>query len=86
MMDWNDSWGPGAWLTMSAMMLLLWGVLIGAVVFAGALLRRSDRRRFEGDDPGRLLDQRFARGELTEDEYLSAKSMLAAHADPPGSA
>ena len=80
MMYWNVGWGWGAWIAMGFMMLLFWGV-IAAVVF---LLVRPPGRREERpapkppseDEATRILDQRFARGEIDEQEYRARRDLL----------
>ena len=83
MMDWNNNWDLGEWLAMASMMILVCGAFFGVVVLAIATVMRRQRRRSDEENPGRTLDQRFASGELTEEDYLRARSMLAAHADSP---
>jgi putative membrane protein len=78
MMGWygDVGWSPAAMVVMGVLMLVFWGLVAWGVV---ALVRGlGDDRRSGPSDPGRVLDERFARGELTEDEYLSARSLLAA--------
>lgn len=62
----DDGWG-WAGLAMMIVMLALWIAVIWAVLAAV----RGDTRRGErpDDDPERLLDRRFATGEIDEDEY-----------------
>jgi putative membrane protein len=80
MMYWNDGWGWGAWIAMGFMMLLFWGV-IAAVVY---LLVRPPGRREEPrapkppseDEATRILDARFARGEIDEQEYQTRRDLL----------
>ena len=83
MMYWNDGWGWGAWIAMGFMMLLFWGV-IAAVVF---LLVRPLGPHDEAtpppkppseDEATRILDQRFARGEIDEQEYRAKRDLLRA--------
>jgi len=82
MMYWTAGWGWGAWIAMGFMMLLFWGV-IAAVVF---LLVRPPGRREEPpapkppseDEATRILDQRFARGEIDEQEYRAKRDLLRA--------
>ncbi len=74
-----DGWGWGAWLVMSLFMVVFWGLVIWAVVM---LVRYSTARRPEhGDseprpDPEKILDERFARGEINEDEYRKRREVL----------
>lgn len=65
-------WGFGlGWIFMIA----IW-VLIGYLVFA--MLRffvspKDEDRRSSGDKALEILDQRYARGEISHDEYLRMK-------------
>ncbi|MDP9868791.1 MULTISPECIES: SHOCT domain-containing protein [Streptosporangium] len=72
MMPWYDhdlsGWGWGA---MSVGMILFWALVIAAVV---ALVRALNRpqgsiRTPAGPTPERLLAERFARGEIDEEDY-----------------
>ena len=83
MMYWNDgSPGWGGWVVMSVMMALFWGALIfGGVAVWKALNRdnrnpRPHRSDEERADPERLLDERFARGEIDEDDYTRRRDLL----------
>jgi putative membrane protein len=79
MMGWNDGWAWG-WLALCTTMLLVVGALIAAVVLMAGRAWPAPLRRSPAEDPQRILDQRLARGELTEAQYLSATSALAARA------
>jgi putative membrane protein len=57
--DWDHAWWP--------LWLLFWGALIGLAVWF--VLRRRDRRRDPLDRARELLAERFARGELSGEEY-----------------
>jgi putative membrane protein len=64
------------------LMLLFWGLLIaGAVWLAKAVFVGRDRRNGapEGPDldPREILDQRYARGEITREEYELIRADLA---------
>ena len=78
MMGWyNDgSWGWGSWLTMIMFMVAFWGLVIFAIVaiFRGTSAKNSDRT--PDRDPLRVLDERFARGEIDEDEYHARAEVL----------
>lgn len=69
-------WGGG--LLGGAMMLLFWGALIALIVFAVRWF--SDGGRGPGiarrDDPLETLRDRFARGEIEEDEFKRRKAAL----------
>jgi putative membrane protein len=70
MMDWSDgSWGWAGWTMMVLSMFVFWGVVIWAVV---ALSRGSWRLGSSpptAQSPLDVLAERFARGEIDEDEY-----------------
>jgi uncharacterized membrane protein len=68
------SWvmGPEAWVWMGA-----WALIMALVVW---LLVREPRPSHP-EDPDAILRARFARGEITEDEYRRATAAL--EGDPP---
>jgi putative membrane protein len=86
MMDWNDGWGVGNWVAMSLMMLVVWGVLIALVVLAvrGSLRPPRPNSGTSPDrDADRLLAERYARGEIDEDEFhRRSEVLLGRHSTP----
>ena len=80
-MMWGYGWGWGYWLGMGVTMILFWGLLIGGIV---ALIRHIGSARDAGrpsPDSGRtraedVLAERFARGEIDEDEYKRRLELL----------
>lgn len=62
--------GWGGRVAMSVMMVVFWGGLIGLGVWA-VLASRRDRRA-----PEQVLADRFARGEITEDEFVHDRDLL----------
>ena len=66
-----EHWGWGMGLG-SAVFLAL--IVIGIVLMVRAPSRRDPGRR--EDNARRILDERFARGEIDEDEYLRRLSIL----------
>jgi putative membrane protein len=70
-------WWPGgagsgwAWAVMTIGMLLFWGVLIaGGIALVRALNRlTSGSEQVPRPTPQQVLADRFARGEIDEDEY-----------------
>ena len=81
MMYWHDgSPGWGGWVLMSVMMVLFWGALIFAGVAVWKALSRDNRSSSRTDpaksDPELLLDERFARGEIDEDDYKRRRELL----------
>ena len=77
-MGWHDGWGPGAWLAMAFVMVVFWTIVVAAII----ALVRTDRGRGPGeigrrtDDALRILDERFARGEIDADEYTKRRDLL----------
>jgi putative membrane protein len=68
MWGWNG-WNWWGWALMSLSMIAFWGLVIWGIV---ALFRRSGdsgHERPERSDPERILAERFARGEIEEEEY-----------------
>jgi putative membrane protein len=78
---WHDGdWGAGDWTAMTLMMLLFWGGLIALVVW---LARVGGGRNPRGVDETSLpetaeevLAERFARGEIDEDEFTRRRDLL----------
>jgi putative membrane protein len=71
MMFWtgHDPTGWG-WVAMTVGMAVLWGLLITlAVVLVRGLNRPAGPADGPRSSPERLLAERFARGEIDEDEY-----------------
>ena len=82
MMMWNGGdWGWASWILMTVGMVAFWALVITAVVLAvrylagsrgtDASLSGSGQAAAEG-----VLDQRFARGEIDENEYRQRLSLL----------
>lgn len=85
MMDWynNGSMDTDGWIAMILMMSLFWGAVIfaGIMLFRGTSNSRGSREsgRVDGAtlrDPMNILDERFARGELENEEYEARKAVL----------
>jgi putative membrane protein len=79
-MMWGSQWGWGGWLVMLAMMVLFWGLIVaGLIVLARSLGGPHPGR--SGPDGGRpgaeeILAERFARGEIDEEEYTRRHALL----------
>jgi putative membrane protein len=82
MNGWYDhSWSPATWLAMGLMMLAFWGLIAVLVVYAIRNLghRPAEDRRdppVPADQALRILDERFARGEIDADEYDLRRGVL----------
>jgi putative membrane protein len=59
----DEDWGHGWW----PLWLVVWATLIGTV--AWLVLKRRDNRRDPFDGARALLAERYARGELSAEEY-----------------
>lgn len=78
MYGWGGNIGIGGWIAMGLMMLLFWGGIATLVVF---LLRgnHTGGQGFYGppnDDSERILNERFARGEIDETELTARRAAL----------
>lgn len=83
-MMWHGDWSGADWAWMSVVMLLFWGAVIAGVVW----LVRTAGRRSDGGAPSDkraasdrasardILDERYARGELSDEEYRARRSLL----------
>lgn len=82
--DHNPGWG--GWLLMTFGMVAFWALVIVAVVALVRALREPDApstpqpTQTSSPDPLRLLDERFARGEMDVADYRTRRELLAAHA------
>jgi putative membrane protein len=80
----DNGWAPGQWILMAAMMFVFWAAVIGVIV---ALVRRPAAHGYSSgpapstpsaphDDAERILAERFARGEIEQDEYVRRRDTL----------
>ena len=76
---WGSGWG---WLGG-----LLFGVFWIAVIVAAVLLLRQEmphlERRYGASPALRLLEERYARGEISRDEFLERRRVLLQPVGPP---
>ena len=85
MMFWYDhdvsGWG---WFAMSASMILFWALIITAAVMLFRALNRPHEHTHTPavPTPEQILGERFARGEIDEEEYH--RRLNALHTGPPG--
>ena len=87
-LDMNGAWhmgnGAGWWMVFgSVMMVIFWIVVIWAVT---AMVRRppetGQRERAPEPTALEILERRYARGELTDDEFESMKRRLSSGGSP----
>jgi len=77
MMSWYGGMGLGAWLFMGG----FWVLLLVLIVWLVVRLLPGRERGGPGQvrqSPEEILDARFARGELDENEYAAARAALTA--------
>ncbi len=69
-------WGGNGWVGL-VWMVLMWGAIL-AVVFAVVRGTTGTSARGERSSPGPLeiLDERFARGEISAEEYAERRQVL----------
>jgi len=75
MMYWNGM-GWGGWIVMTVTLVAFWALVAAGVL---ALIRsgRSDSPPYDrGKDARQLLDERFARGEIDEEDYNRRRELL----------
>lgn len=74
MMWWDGNWSWAAWAAMTITMIGFWALVIWAVAtfVRGNASAGPDRRR----DPEEILAERFARGEINEDEFRDRRDLL----------
>lgn len=76
----GGDWGVGDWLAMSAMMLVFWGSVIVLVVWAARSFRSgvqpAGSRGPRADGPDEILAERFARGEIDEDDFQRRREFM----------
>lgn len=76
-MMWTGNWDNwGAALLMSLMMLVFWGGLIWMIAYVIRGSSRSGERAANDPSAIRLLEERFARGEIDQDEFEERRRIL----------
>ena len=77
--NWDGPWHMGAaewvvWLLVAAAQVMFWGVVIFLVI---QLFRRPRAHpRSAPSQAVRILEERYARGEISREEYLERRSVL----------
>lgn len=65
----------GSWRFHWVWMVVFWGAVLGLIVWAVARLAPSDRDR-RTTTAREILDERYARGEVDDEEYRRRRSEL----------
>lgn len=84
---WHDSWSGADWALMSVAMLLFWAVVVAGVIWLVRTVGNSGPTPGDRDStdkpsgPDRssaqdILDERYARGELSDEEYRARRDVL----------
>ncbi len=70
--------GWGGWLAMVAMMVVFWGAIAWVIVTLIRHLSSGSPRPLGGAPSGplQILDERFARGEIDDEEYRRRRAVL----------
>ncbi len=79
MMYWGNGMGAWGMVLMTVSTLLFWGLVIAGVVALVRYTRRStpwSGAAPEAATPQRILAERFARGEIDEEEYTRRLQVL----------
>jgi putative membrane protein len=87
MMYWGNGMGGGGMVLMTVASLLFWGLVIAGIL---ALVRYASRGAqpaapaIQGPTPHQVLAERFARGDIDEDEYTRRLQVLGTTTPDPG--
>lgn len=78
MMYWGNGMSGWGYFFMALNMVLFWGLLITGIVLLVRYLggQRHEPSSASGTGPQRVLAERFARGEIDEDEYRQRLKVL----------
>ena len=78
MMFWTDQYLSGwGWVAMVTGMVVFWGLLIAlAVILVRGVGRPANTVPVPRPSPEQLLGERFARGEIDEEEYRRRRAAL----------
>lgn len=85
MMYWGNGMGGWGYFLMALNMAVFWGLLITAIVLLVRYLGGEHRRSAPptaGSNPGRMLAERYARGEIDDEEYQRRLAVLRSAGQP----
>jgi putative membrane protein len=86
MMYWGNGMGGGGMVLMTVASLLFWGLVIAGIL---ALVRYASRGApaapaIQAPTPHQVLAERFARGDIDEEEYTRRLQVLGTTTPDPG--
>lgn len=88
-MMWHGDWSGADWVLMSLAMLVFWTAVVAGVIWLVRAFGRSagrnpgdgvplDKAERSGRPSAReILDERYARGDMSEEEYRARRDVLA---------
>ena len=76
MMWWHNGMGWGGWIVMTLTMLAFWSLVVFGVIAIFRGDRKSRSGQDHGPDPMKILDERFARGDIDIEEYRARRDAL----------
>ncbi|AZM87917.1 MULTISPECIES: SHOCT domain-containing protein [Streptomyces] len=91
-MYWNDHMGAWDWFAMSFTTLIVWGLIAAVAVLVVRTLKRDGAAGRAAPRPAAgtastraepLLAERYARGEIDDEEYKRRLAVLRSHAAGP---
>lgn len=71
-----DGYGGAGWGLAIAMCVVMVALLVAGAAWLVTTTRSGRTPELPEPDPRRVLDSRLARGEISEEEYLGARSAL----------
>jgi putative membrane protein len=77
-MMWTNGMGWGGWLLMALTTIGFWALVVFVIValFRGTGDSTTSHTRPRDRTPDQILDERFARGEISEEEYHARRQVL----------
>jgi putative membrane protein len=72
-MMWDNDYGWGAWLAMTVGMVAFWALIAVVAIAVVRSMRANSGRR---DEAARLLETRFAQGDIDEQEFRARRDLL----------
>lgn len=84
MMYYGDHMSGWGWFGAGIGMIVFWGLLIALAVVVHRALTGGSARSADpaGSDPRQILAERYARGEIDDDEFLRRLATLTSGEDP----